>query len=110
MKPQPTEIKRHPHELTIQWNDGHRSEYSYKLLRQKCPCARCEALKQGANPLQLQPADNFFDTLRLTDIQLVGRYAIRLVWSDGHRTGLYPFEMLRSLDAGNRDREDSPTT
>ena len=107
MKPQPTEIKRQPNGITIQWNDGHRSEYSYKFLRQKCPCARCDALRQGKDPLRMVPPDDFFEKLELADIQLVGRYAIRLTWSDGHRTGIYPFDLLRSLNPDPTDRDGS---
>lgn len=99
MKLQPTEIKRLPAGIAIQWNDGYRSEYSQTLLRQKCPCARCDSLRQGKEPLRILPPDDFFEKLKLTDIQLVGRYAIRLIWSDGHRTGIYPFDLLRSLSS-----------
>jgi DUF971 family protein len=95
MKPQPTKIKRGPNGFTIQWNDGHLSEYSHTLLRQKCPCARCKRLRQGKEPLRVLPSDDFYENLQLSDIQIVGRYAIRLIWSDGHRTGIYPFELLR---------------
>ena len=101
MKPQPTEIKRGPNGFTIQWKDGHQSEYSHALLRQKCPCARCERLRQGKESLRVLPPDDFFEKLQLSDIQLVGRYAIRLIWSDGHRTGIYPFDLLRSLEPTN---------
>ncbi len=33
----------------------------------------------------------------MTDIQLVGRYGIEPTWNDGHRMGIYDFEMLRRL-------------
>tara|TARA_B110000263_G_C15228387_1_gene473361 strand:- start:327 stop:500 length:174 start_codon:yes stop_codon:yes gene_type:complete len=37
------------------------------------------------------------DSVYPTAIHYVGRYAIQLVWSDGHSTGIYTFEYLRSL-------------
>ena len=94
MTPQPTQIKRLPDAIHVRWNDGHQSEYSYQLLRQKCPCARCQSDK---NPLRLLPTDPLSKNLTLVDIQLVGRYAIRLIWADGHKTGIYTFDFLRSL-------------
>jgi DUF971 family protein len=103
MKYQPTEIKRLPDGITIQWNDGHQSEYSYPLLRQKCPCARCK----DKNPFRILPPNDFFRNLEVIDIQLVGRYAIRLTWNDGHKTGIYTFEFLRSLTQG--EAEHSPS-
>jgi len=96
-KLQPIEIKRGTAGLTIRWKDSHLSELSYSLLRQKCPCARCKATRTGKNPLHILPSDVFFENLRLVDIQRVGRYAVRLVWNDGHRTGIYTFTFLREL-------------
>ena len=94
---QPTRIERSRTRLEIQWKDSHRSELSYRLLRQKCPCARCDATRSGKNPFHILPADDFFQNLHLVDIQRVGRYAVRLIWNDGHRTGIYTFEFLREL-------------
>ena len=51
-------------------------------------------------PSVFYPTDDFFKNLRLVDIQRVGRYAVRLAWSDGHRTGIYTFEFLRELSEG----------
>jgi DUF971 family protein len=31
----------------------------------------------------------------------VGRYALQFLWSDGHQTGIYPFEMLQRLAAND---------
>ncbi len=97
MTPQPTQIQRLPDAISVQWNDGHQNEYSYQLLRQKCPCARCQSEKSDKNPLRLLPTDPLSKNLTLVDIQLVGRYAIRLIWADGHKTGIYTFEFLRLL-------------
>lgn len=94
---QPTRIERSSTSLEIQWKDSHRSELSYQILRQKCPCARCDAARLGKDPFHILPSDDFFENLHLVDIQRVGRYAVRLVWNDGHRTGIYTFEFLREL-------------
>ena len=94
---QPTRIERERTSLKIQWKDSHHSELSYRLLRQKCPCAHCDAMRSGKDPFRILPSDDFFENLHLVDIQRVGRYAVRLVWSDGHRTGIYTFEFLRAL-------------
>ncbi len=96
---QPTEIKRLPNSLAIQWKDGHRSEHAYRLLRQNCPCARCDAERQNADLLRVLPTEEFWEKLHIVDIQRVGRYAIRLLWSDGHRTGIYTFTFLREFNA-----------
>lgn len=93
----PTEIKRLLHSLSIQWKDGLLRELSYRELREKCPCARCDAKKQENDPLRMLPTDDYWEKLHLVRIQPVGRYAIQLHWSDGHKTGIYTFNFLREL-------------
>ena len=94
---QPTRIERGSTSLEIQWKDSYHSELSYRLLRQKCPCAHCDAIRLGKDPFHILPPGDFFENLHLSDIQRVGRYAVRLAWSDGHRTGIYTFQFLREL-------------
>jgi DUF971 family protein len=82
--------------LEITWADGHESAYDYEFLRWRCPCAAC-AGEMGV-PGQLQ----FVESLRpeqsaLRSIELVGLYALRPTWADGHDTGIYTFERLRAL-------------
>ncbi len=100
---QPTHIERGNTSLRIQWKDSHNNELSYRLLRQKCPCAQCDAKHSGKNTSHILPTDDFLENLHLMDIQLVGRYAVRLVWNDGHRTGIYTFQFLRELSENGAD-------
>jgi ATP-binding protein involved in chromosome partitioning len=37
------------------------------------------------------------EDVRAMKVELIGSYAIRVVWSDGHDTGIYTFEYLKSL-------------
>ena len=37
------------------------------------------------------------DRVGPTSVELVGRYAIRVWWDDGHSSGIYTFEFLRGL-------------
>src|SRR5919197_1518506 len=82
--------------LEITWADGAESAYDYEFLRWRCPCATC-AGEMGV-PGQLQ----FVQELRpeqyqLQSIELVGLYAVRPTWADGHDTGIYAFDRLRAL-------------
>lgn len=96
-KYQPTRIERGDAHLEISWKDSYHSKLSYRTLREKCPCARCDATRAGKDPFHILPPADFFQNLRIVDIQRVGRYAVRLVWNDGHRTGIYTFKFLREL-------------
>ncbi|HUH12559.1 MAG TPA: DUF971 domain-containing protein [Longimicrobiales bacterium] len=80
--------------LRITWEDGHISEYPPRHLRIACHCAGCRDEMTG-RPL-LDPARVPADVHPLK-IDYVGRYALAFSWSDGHDTGIYPFELLRGL-------------
>lgn len=82
--------------LEISWADGQDSAYDYEFLRWKCPCASCAGEMGQPGELQL------VETLRpeqyqLRSIELVGLYAVRPTWADGHDTGIYAFDRLRAL-------------
>lgn len=80
--------------LRIRWKDGHVSEYPPRHLRLSCRCAGCRDEMTG-EPL-LDPRTIPLDVYPL-EIGWVGRYALRFTWSDGHSTGIYPFELLREV-------------
>jgi YD repeat-containing protein len=82
--------------LEITWADGQESAYDYEFLRWRCPCAECAG--EMGQPGRLQ----FVDSLRpeqyeLQSIELVGLYALRPTWADGHESGIYSFDRLRAL-------------
>ena len=80
--------------LRIQWQDGAASILAPRALRVHCPCARCVDEMTGQRILR--PEDVPEDVYP-TAIHYVGRYALQFVWSDGHSTGIYPFDYLRRL-------------
>lgn len=86
-----------PDRLIIEWNDGHRSIYTWRHLRDNCPCAGCrEERGKPADPFHLlKPSD--LAPLAPISMPRVGRYAYKIVWSDGHDTGIYTLEHLRQL-------------
>jgi ATP-binding protein involved in chromosome partitioning len=91
----PTAIEQAgPATLRIRWGDGHESLYPVRPIRLACRCAHCIEETTGV-PL-LDP-DTIPDDVRPVNIATVGRYAIRIEWSDGHDTGIYPYDHLRAL-------------
>jgi DUF971 family protein len=83
--------------LSILWADGHTSVYSYRQLRDRCPCATCneggEAQQRATSPLPILGVK----ALKPERAELVGRYALQIFWNDGHSTGIYSFDYLRNL-------------
>ena len=81
--------------MKIEWADGHESHYSLPYLREHCPCAICRAAAESAPPSN--PLPMYKPAPRLDSAETVGRYALRLLWADGHSTGLYSFDHLREI-------------
>lgn len=86
--------------LVIRWSDGAEREYSFRELREACPCATCREKRAAPapNPLSLTvlaPAEA--RPLGLTEMKPVGNYAYSIGFSDGHDTGIYTFDFLREL-------------
>jgi DUF971 family protein len=80
--------------LDIEWADGHRSSYDFERLRWMCPCAFCRG--EAGMPGWLDSDPTLTDAqVTLTDIALVGQYALAPTWADGHHTGYYTFSLLR---------------
>jgi len=93
---EPEEIGRaNQHDLKIRWKDGHETVYLARVLRLNCPCAECV---QEVTGKKLLDADTVPEDVYPLKIELVGKYAIQIFWSDGHSTGIYPFENLRNSD------------
>jgi DUF971 family protein len=90
--------------LAIDWQDGRKSVFPISVLRTMCPCATCKQQRQeqAAAPkgrLSLRVLHGTAEeALSAVSAELVGGYALRIDWSDGHSSGIYSFEYLRSID------------
>jgi len=91
--------------LTIQWADGSASYYSIAYLRRMSPSADMRQLRaeMQKNPLTVLPASaaGASGPITATGAELVGNYAIRIRFSDGHDTGIYSWAYLREIDPAN---------
>ncbi len=86
-----------PDRLVIEWSDGHRSVLPWAHLRKNCPCAGCrDEREKPPDPFRLlKPSE--LAPLTAVAMPRVGRYAYKIVWSDGHDTGIFTLEHLRAL-------------
>ena len=82
-------------ELAIAWGDGHESFFPFDRLRTACPCAGCRGRSAGeGGALRIVRAPSLGE-ITIERLVPVGAYAVQIVWSDGHDTGIYAFEALR---------------
>ena len=92
MPPAPYAITRRDEGLLVDWDQaGHQAFYPARALRLACPCAACVEEMTGQPLLAPEwvPAD-----IRPLSLALAGAYGLRITWSDGHATGIYPFEWM----------------
>ncbi len=97
--------------LTVRWSDGTSSFYPIDYLRRMSPSADARVLREqlARNPLTVLPAapPGSDGPLTASGAELVGNYAVRIRFSDGHNTGLYSWEYLRQIDP---DRPPGPAS
>jgi DUF971 family protein len=92
--PTPTEIKLHQMSrvLEIAFGDGKRFKLPYELLRVYSPSAEVRGHGPGQEVLQVGKKD-----IDINHVEPVGSYAVQLVFSDGHDSGLYSWDYFYSL-------------
>jgi DUF971 family protein len=84
-------------ELAADWDDGKSGRASYRTLRLESPSAEVQGHGRGPKP----PPPVVPDDIRVLKAEPVGRYALRLFFSDGHSSGLYTWGILRTLTVGD---------
>jgi ATP-binding protein involved in chromosome partitioning len=105
-RPEPAEISQPSKgEIRILWKDGHESRYPARHLRLNCSCANCVDELSGKKRLREDSVPQGVTSLSHSP---VGRYALHFQWSDGHATGIYTFEHLRTLCPCERCRTSVP--
>jgi DUF971 family protein len=94
MSPWPTELKldKDKRTLTVSFDDGARYDLPAEILRVLSPSAEV----QGHSPEQRVTVPGK-KNVRISRIEPVGNYAVRIAFDDGHDTGLYMWEYLRDL-------------
>jgi DUF971 family protein len=92
--PRPTDIRLHQTSrmLEISFDDGKNARLSCEFLRVHSPSAEVRGHGVGQEILQTGKED-----INISAIEPVGNYAVRLVFTDGHNTGLYSWDYLYEL-------------
>lgn len=81
--------------LIIIFDDGTDMRIPYKLLREESPSAENKGHGNGPPP----PRAPISDDIGVVRADHTGRYAVRIEFTDGHKTGLYTWDLLKKLGA-----------
>jgi DUF971 family protein len=94
MSSTPTEIRlrKESRLLVVAFDDGSEFSFSFEYLRVYSPSADVAGHGPGQETLQTGK-----ENVTIMSIEPVGHYAVRLVFDDGHDTGLYSWTYLHEL-------------
>ena len=94
--PRPTDIRLHQASrlLEVTFDDGARYSLPCEFLRVYSPSAEVRGHGPGQEVLQTGKED-----VNIVGIEPVGLYAVKLIFSDGHDTGLYSWDYLHEIGA-----------
>lgn len=100
----PTDVKVHVSAgagLDIVWADGHRSHYDFVFLRDECPCATCNDQRQKKESAKVLAGSSvlpmYKPKVKARAAKTLGNYALQIEFTDGHSTGIYSYDHLRTI-------------
>jgi DUF971 family protein len=89
--------------VDIAWSDGHASHYEFAYLREQCPCATCDEDRRKKETLAARGRSSawvlpmYKPRTSARSARAIGSYAIQITFTDGHSTGIYSFDYLRTV-------------
>jgi DUF971 family protein len=112
LRKKPTDVKIHVTSragVDIVWADGHGSHYDFAYLRERCPCAICDDLRQKKDQQKIQALHAPAPDLQSAELPMfkprpgaraaktVGHYALQIDFTDGHSAGIFSYDFLRTI-------------
>ena len=92
--------------VDITWADNHSSHYDFPYLREECPCATCNEKRgeehqhsggEAKPPISSPALPMFKPKIRAQSATQVGNYAVQISFNDGHNTGIFSYDHLRTI-------------
>ena len=85
--------------IVLKLEEGLEISITLDVLRKSCPCANCGGEKDVFGNIYKGPIKELNDSaFKIQQLSLVGHYAIRIFWEDGHSNGIYTFDLLKNLN------------
>lgn len=89
--PERIELGAQRRRLCLRWPDGLEATLSATMLRNACRCAACTQARRSGAQLEMDAG------IGLDEVVEFGVAGLQVVFSDGHRRGIFPWEYLRQL-------------
>jgi DUF971 family protein len=91
-RPTAIKLRRKSRVLDVTFDDGAQYLLPFEYLRVYSPSAEVRGHGPGQETLQLGKHE-----VQITTVEPIGNYAVRLIFDDGHDTGLYSWKYLHEL-------------
>ena len=98
MQSTPTRIEVIGNTLALQWANGDEVFIAASLLRTHSPSAENKGETDIFGKVSGGQEITEYPNIKILKVTSIGNYAIRILFSDGHSTGIYSWEYLRKLD------------
>ena len=97
----PTELRlaKDKRSLRVAFDDGTTFDLSAEYLRVASPSAEV----QGHSPAERRTVPGKRD-VRISEVQPIGNYAVKLIFDDGHDSGIYGWDYLSRLGAEQAEK------
>ncbi|MES2889622.1 MAG: DUF971 domain-containing protein [Pseudomonadota bacterium] len=94
--PPPVAVEVQPTGLVLTWAEGTTTQLRADALRTACRCGDCRRNAVAGRTAPVAAG------LALVTVEAAGAYGLRLIFSDGHDRGIYPWSLMRDLEDLNR--------
>ncbi|MDG0963867.1 MAG: DUF971 domain-containing protein [Opitutales bacterium] len=95
----PTRIDVIGNTLALQWPNGEESYIEAPLLRSQSPSAENKGETDIFGQVSGGQVKTEYPNIKIIKVSTIGNYAIRILFSDGHSTGIYSWGYLRDLES-----------
>ena len=99
MVPIKIRLRKDVHLVTLEYENDLSFDLSFEYLRVFSPSAEVKGHGPGQGVLQTGK-----ESVQITEIEPIGHYALRLIFDDGHDTGLYSWDYLHELGSTQSEK------
>jgi DUF971 family protein len=84
--------------LALQWSNGEESFIDAPLLRTHSPSAENKGETDIFGQIHGGKEKTEYPNIKILKVLPIGNYAIRILFSDGHSTGIFSWDYLRKVE------------
>ena len=84
--------------LSLRWKEGGETHLPLSLLRENCPCALCAGEPDAFGRVVSSGFSHKRKSSKVISLEVVGSYGIKITWKDSHQSGIFSYDLCKSLE------------